>query len=83
MKTFDYQQVILKGIKDIASLTKRYPNYQVANLDVLVITESFSINDIPELHDRLISGTAKHFNVKLITNDPIIIPSKVVDTIWK
>ena len=71
------------SIKDIEALTKRYPNYQIADLNLPIIKESFFINDIPELHDRLIAGTAQHFNVKLITDDPIIIDSKAVDTIWK
>lgn len=38
----------------------------------------FEIKDIPELHDRLIAGTAKYLNLPLITNDPIILKSESV-----
>ncbi len=38
---------------------------------------------IPELHDRLIAGTAKYLQKELITNDPVIAKSKHVKTIWK
>ncbi len=48
-----------------------------------IIEASFKINDIPELHDRLIGGTASFLNCKLITNDPLIEKSKFVKTIWK
>lgn len=47
-----------------------------------MIEESFQIDDIPELHDRLIAGTAKKVDVPIITNDPEMEKSKHVDTIW-
>ncbi len=52
-------------------------------LNMEIINASFKIDDIPELHDRLIAGTAKYFNYDLITNDPVIIKSKDIRTIWK
>jgi len=36
-----------------------------------VIKAAFEITDIPELHDRLIAGVARHLNLPLITNDPV------------
>jgi len=52
-------------------------------LDNQVIQSAFSINDIPELHDRLITGTSKLLNLALITNDPVITNSKHIRTVWK
>ena len=46
------------------------------------IKKAFEINDIPELHDRIIAGTALKVGAKLITNDPIIARSKFVEVIW-
>jgi predicted nucleic acid-binding protein len=47
-----------------------------------LIEKAFEINDVPELHDRLIAGTALKAGVKLITNDPVISVSKFVKVIW-
>ena len=52
-------------------------------MTVQIIEHSFSIDDIPELHDRLIAGTAKFLNVPVLTNDPDIRHSKYVQTIWE
>ena len=56
-------------------------NEQALNLEI--VENSFEITDINELHDRLIAGTSKYLNFKLLTNDPIIEKSKFVKTIWK
>jgi len=39
---------------------------------------TFEMTDIPELHDRLIAGTARHLNLPLITNDPELLDSTFV-----
>lgn len=55
---------------------------QLRSLDAAIIINAFEINDIPELHDRLIAGTALYFNCPILTNDPIIERSRFVHTIW-
>lgn len=47
------------------------------------VRNAFEIDDIPELHDRLISAAAKELGVEIITNDPVIEQSVHVHTIWK
>ena len=47
-----------------------------------IIFRSFEIDDIPELHDRLIVATAYVRNIPLITNDAIIAASRFVSTVW-
>lgn len=37
---------------------------------------------IPEMHDRIIAGVAYAMNVPLLTRDPAIIDSKLVQVIW-
>ncbi len=44
---------------------------------------AFLIDDIPELHDRLIAAAGKELNAEIITNDPVIEHSKHIRTIWK
>lgn len=55
---------------------------EVLPLTQTIITHSFSIDDIPEPHDRLIAGTASHRQLPLITNDPVISHSQHVTVIW-
>lgn len=51
------------------------------SLDFNIIKTAFDINDIPELHDRLIAGAARYLNIPLLTNDPLMIQSQFVKTL--
>ncbi|MBW8051770.1 MAG: type II toxin-antitoxin system VapC family toxin [Cytophagales bacterium] len=73
---------IKTSLKDVEKHLKKYSYFKEHPLDKKVIATAFEIKDIKELHDRLIAGTAKILNTKLITNDPVIIASKYVKTIW-
>lgn len=53
-------------------------NYQFEPLSFEILKTASEIDDIPELHDRLIAATARHLDLPLITNDPIIVKSKFV-----
>jgi predicted nucleic acid-binding protein len=55
---------------------------QPYNITFTTIKETFTITDIPELHDRIIAATAKELGIPLITNDPKIQASSFVKTIW-
>jgi hypothetical protein len=46
------------------------------------IIAALHIQDIKELHDRLIAGEGLVRNIRLITNDPIIQSSRYVNTLW-
>jgi len=59
-----------------------YPTYQFQPLTFDIIDISLQITDIPELHDRLITATAKSLDVPLITNDPLIQASAFLETTW-
>ena len=52
------------------------------SMTIEVIKSTFQITDIRELHDRLIAGSAKNIDIEIITNDPEIINSKFVKTVW-
>ena len=53
-------------------------NYQFEPLSFDIIKTASTINDIPELHDRLIAATAKYLELPLISNDPEIRDSEHV-----
>lgn len=51
-------------------------NYQFEPLSFDILKAAAEIDDIPELHDRLIAATAKYLDLPLITNDPEIRASR-------
>ena len=53
-------------------------NYQFEPLSFEILRTASEIDDIPELHDRLIAATARHLGLPLITNDPVIMKSRFV-----
>lgn len=73
---------IKASLDNVESYLKQYPNFKEYPLSFSEFQASAKIQDIPELHDRLIAGTALSLNLPLITNDPIIEASAFVQTIW-
>ena len=53
-------------------------NYYFEPLGREILKVATEITDIPELHDRLIAATARHLDIPLITNDPVIRKSKFI-----
>jgi predicted nucleic acid-binding protein len=69
------------SLRDIEGILDRALNYIEEPLSFGVIKAAFEITDIPELHDRLIAGTARYLNLQVITNDPVIMGSCFVDCV--
>jgi len=69
------------SVKDIKIVLEDSVNYREEKLSINIIESSFEITDIPELHDRLIAGTARYLNIPLMTNDPVILASKFVNCV--
>jgi PIN domain nuclease of toxin-antitoxin system len=70
------------SLQDITNYCQTYRNAEVIPITIEIIQKSFEIDDIPELHDRIISGTAYTLDHPRITNDPIISNSKYVKVFW-
>ncbi len=58
-------------------------NYQFEPLGIEASKAAAIIEDIPELHDRLIAATACYLDLPLITNDPVIRDSRFVNVLAK
>jgi predicted nucleic acid-binding protein len=56
-------------------------NYQFEPLNFEILKTASEIDDIPELHDRLIAATARYLDLPIITNDPVIQDSKFVEVL--
>jgi len=68
-------------LNDISNIIENSINYLEEKLSKEIIKSAFEITDIPELHDRLIAGTARYLDLPLITNDPVILNSKFVNCV--
>lgn len=60
-----------------------YINFIEVPMGLAIVKAGFQIDDIPELHDRLIAGTAKAMSLEITSNDPAMEQSTHVTTIWK
>ena len=69
-------------LESIRNLLASRDNYQVAPVDLNVVTIAAQIDDVPELHDRLIVATARFHRVTILTNDLVMSSSKHAETIW-
>uniref|UniRef100_Q3ASE1 PIN domain-containing protein n=1 Tax=Chlorobium chlorochromatii (strain CaD3) TaxID=340177 RepID=Q3ASE1_CHLCH len=69
-------------LDDVRTYCTQHPNIVESALTQAIVAHSFTINDIPELHDRLIAGTASYQQLPLLTNDPIITQSQHLTVIW-
>ncbi len=70
------------NLTEVKNYCQRYSSIQVEPITAEIIHKSFEIDDIPELHDRIIAGTAYSKNLEVVTNDSTIIDSEYVATIW-
>lgn len=57
-------------------------NYEIVPVNADVVLAAAEVDDVPELHDRIIVGTAKWLRVLILTGDRIISESSHVKTIW-
>jgi predicted nucleic acid-binding protein len=71
------------NLEEVEQKLGSHLNFIEVPMDIAVVKASFMIDDIPELHDRLIAGTAKANGLKIISNDPAMEQSTHVTTIWK
>ncbi len=69
-------------LESVRNLLIERDNYRVFPVDMDVVATAALIDDVPELHDRLIVATAKWLGVAILTNDPVISASKHVEVIW-
>ncbi len=70
------------GLDDLSNYCNTHQTVIEAPLNQAIINHSFGIDDIPELHDRLIAGTASYLKLPLLTNDPVIARSQYLTVIW-
>ncbi len=70
------------NLQEVLAYCDTHSNVTVASLSQEVLIRSFAIDDIPELHDRLIAGTAATMKIPLLTNDPLMTNSRYLTVVW-
>lgn len=73
---------IVTTLKAVVEYAGTYETVCIDPMTARIMENAFEIDDIPELHDRIIAATASARNVPLITNDPVIRESKYLRTVW-
>jgi PIN domain nuclease of toxin-antitoxin system len=58
------------------------PGYVILPVDEEVVRIASDVDDVPELHDRMLVATAKLYEVPILTSDPVISKSRSATVIW-
>lgn len=72
--TFDFKKLFNRIHKS--------ENFILVALDFAILQKMVDLKDVPELHDKIIVSTAKHFDLPIITKDRRIQNLSYVKTIW-
>jgi predicted nucleic acid-binding protein len=70
------------SLTELISVVSLSRNYAIVPVDSEIVLAAIGIDDVPELHDRIIVATAKHLDVPLLTGDRVIVGSSHVRTVW-
>jgi predicted nucleic acid-binding protein len=70
------------GLHDLVQVISASQNYSIIPVDAEVVEAALPVDDVPELHDRILVGTARHLGVPILTGDHILARSRHVTTIW-
>ncbi len=74
---------ISASLADAIALTTEQTNFREMPLSAEITAAAARINDIPELHDRLIAATGVSVGLPVISNDPLMHASRWVHAFWQ
>ena len=70
------------SLTDLIEHITQSSNYQIADVNRSIVQSGAEITDVPELHDRIIAGTARWLGVPILTSDAALSQSHYVQTFW-
>ena len=70
------------SLNDLLAAVDGSDNYRIIPLDKHIIATAQTIDDVPELHDRMIVATAVYHQAPILTPDHIIKASQHIKAIW-
>jgi PIN domain nuclease of toxin-antitoxin system len=69
-------------IHELITVVSRSLNYEVVPVDTDIILAAVGIDDVPELHDRIIVATGRYLGVPILTGDQVIAASRHAQVLW-
>lgn len=73
---------ITLNVSELIRIVQNSQNYSIVPVDANVVLAAALVIDVPELHDRMIVGTASYLGVPIITSDSVIGSSRFAKVIW-
>lgn len=70
------------SVDELIQLVSASGNYEIIPVDGVIVSEAIAIEDVPELHDRIIVASAKWLGVSILSSDEVMKKSECVQTIW-
>lgn len=70
------------SLDELILLVETSANYEIIPVDAAIVSEATGIEDVLELHDRIIVASAKWLDVPILSSDGTIAKSRHVRTIW-
>jgi PIN domain nuclease of toxin-antitoxin system len=81
LSIFDKKRVHFDFRRLLRKITES-ENYRIVPLDLPVLSKMIGLDDVPELHDKIIVATARHLELTLITKDKTLRALSHLKTIW-
>jgi PIN domain nuclease of toxin-antitoxin system len=69
-------------LPELVSVVSSSSNYEVVPVDVDVVLAAMDVDDVPDLHDRIIVATAVHLGIPILTGDSVVAASRHIETVW-
>ena len=69
-------------LTELVSIVSHSRNYEIIPVDADIVLSAIGVDDVPDLHDRIIVGTARLCNVPILTGDQVIAASRHTQVIW-
>lgn len=70
------------SIEGVLERVERGDGFAVVPFDLVVFREMLRLPGEWELHDRIISATARYYGAKLISKDEVLATADEIDTVW-
>ena len=69
-------------MRELVSRVAASPNYAIVPVGSEIVLAAEDVDDVPELHDRILVATAKWLQTPILTSDQVITNSKHIKSIW-
>jgi len=69
-------------LTELIGLVSGSANYEIVPVNADTVLSAAEVDDVPELHDRILVGTAVWLGVPILTGDQVISESSHTRAIW-